>query len=144
MEPQSASPVPLPWLATIGMVPLFFLVLMDRLPPIWPTSKKASMIGQKQPETVTAVECPYTYIRQLYGKYHWAPFVHKLSPCLKNDDPAKYRMVLEIMDAIHLCLMLVDDVGSLSLLNTLVLFPPFLLDLHSLYSEEQAGKMLTL
>ncbi|PLB55511.1 terpenoid synthase [Aspergillus steynii IBT 23096] len=112
MEPQIATSVPLPWLATIGMVPLFFLVLMDRLPPIWPTSKKASMIGQKQPENVTAIECPYTYIRQIYGKHHWAPFVHKLSPSLKNDDPAKYRMVLEIMDAIHLCLMLVDDISD--------------------------------
>ncbi|KAF7592691.1 hypothetical protein BBP40_012593 [Aspergillus hancockii] len=51
-----------------------------------------------------------TAIGQIYGKYHWAPFVHKLSPTLKEDDPAKYRMVLETMDAIHLCLMLVDDV----------------------------------
>lgn len=130
MDAHNGTPVPLSWLATIGMVPLFFLVLMDRLPPLWPTSKKASMIGQKQPENVTAIECPYSYIRQLYGKHHWAPFVHKLSPRLKKDDPEKYRMVLEIMDAIHLCLMLVDDVGDSCPPNALIYSFLFCLDSH--------------
>ncbi|RAH74449.1 terpenoid synthase [Aspergillus aculeatinus CBS 121060] len=100
----------LPWMATIGIFPLVVYVLLDRMPPLWPTSKKAYLIGQKRPDTVTSFECPYAYIRQIYGKYHWAPFVHKLSPTLKTDDPAKYKMVNEIMDAIHLCLMLVDDI----------------------------------
>lgn len=99
-------------MATIGIFPLVVYVLLDRMPPLWPTSKKAYLIGQKRPDTVTSFECPYAYIRQVYGKYHWAPFVHKLSPTLKTDDPAKYKMVNEIMDAIHLCLMLVDDVCS--------------------------------
>ena len=99
----------LPLVATIGIVPLVFYVL-DRMAPLWPTSKKAFLIGKKKPETMTSFECPYAYIRQIYGQYHWEPFVQKLSSRLKDEDPAKYKMVLEIMDAIHLCLMLVDDV----------------------------------
>ncbi|RAK97740.1 terpenoid synthase [Aspergillus ibericus CBS 121593] len=99
----------LPLVATIGIVPLVYYVL-DRMAPLWPTSKKAFLIGKKKPETVTSFECPYAYIRQIYGKYHWEPFVQKLSSRLKDADPAKYKMVLEIMDAIHLCLMLVDDI----------------------------------
>ncbi|PWY78298.1 terpenoid synthase [Aspergillus heteromorphus CBS 117.55] len=102
--------MPLPLVAAIGIVPLVFYVLLDRIPPLWPTSKKAFLIGKKKPETMTSFECPYGYIRQIYGKYHWAPFVHKLSPTLQDVDSAKYKMVLEIMDAIHLCLMLVDDI----------------------------------
>jgi geranylgeranyldiphosphate transferase len=69
------------------------------------------MIGPKQPQTITSLECPYSYLRQIYGKYHWAPFLHKISPNLKNEDPLKYQWILEVMDAIHLCLMLVDDVS---------------------------------
>lgn len=87
---------------------LYFIV--DRIPiPRW-LNKKAQLIGQTNPEKITGLECPYEYLRGVYGKYHWAPFVHKLSPKLRNDDHSKYIMVLEIMDAIHLCLMLVDDV----------------------------------
>jgi geranylgeranyldiphosphate transferase len=83
----------------------------DWLPPLWPSSKKAMMISPKQPQTTTSLECPYSYLRQIYGKYHWAPFLHKISPDLKNEDPPKYQWILEVMDAIHLCLMLVDDVS---------------------------------
>jgi geranylgeranyldiphosphate transferase len=89
---------------------LYYLV--DHVPiPRW-LDKKANLIGQMNPEGTTGLECPYEYIRQIYGKYHWAPFVHKLSPNLREDDYSKYLMVLEIMDAIHLCLMLVDDVRT--------------------------------
>ncbi|KKK13523.1 hypothetical protein ARAM_006149 [Aspergillus rambellii] len=104
--------VPLSLALSVGIFPAVFYVLIDRLPPIWPTSKKALMIGPKHPESRTSIECPYSYIRQLYGKYHWAPFVHKLSPGLKDEEPVKYKMILEIMDAIHLCLMLVDDISD--------------------------------
>lgn len=89
-------------------------VIVDRIPPPRWLSKKAQLIGLKNPESITLHECPYAYLRQIYGKYHWAPFVNKLSPTLKTDNPAKYKMVLETMDAIHLCLMLVDDVRSRS------------------------------
>ncbi|PIG79998.1 prenyl transferase AtmC [Aspergillus arachidicola] len=64
----------------------------DRLPPLLPSAK--------------------SYIRQIYGTHHWAPFVDKLSPSLKTERPAKYHMILEIMDGIHLCLMLVDDISD--------------------------------
>ncbi|KAK6835390.1 Geranylgeranyl pyrophosphate synthase atmG [Aspergillus parasiticus] len=64
----------------------------DRLPPLLPAAK--------------------SYIRQIYGMHHWAPFVDKLSPNLKAERPAKYHMILEIMDGIHLCLMLVDDISD--------------------------------
>ncbi|PKX90480.1 putative geranylgeranyl diphosphate synthase [Aspergillus novofumigatus IBT 16806] len=60
--------------------------------------------GKKQPATITSYECPYSYIRQIYGHHHWSP--------LRKDDPAKYAIVNEIMDAIHLCLMLVDDISD--------------------------------
>jgi geranylgeranyldiphosphate transferase len=90
-------------------------VSIDRFPaPRW-FSKKSLLIGQKDPASTTSLECPYSYIRELYGHYHWAPFVDKLSPTLQHDDAAKYKMVLEIMDAIHLCLMLVDDVRTMPL-----------------------------
>ncbi|KAA8644331.1 terpene cyclase [Aspergillus tanneri] len=84
------------------------------MPPLWPVSKKSYISRRKHPESVTDIECPYGYIRQLYGKHHWAPFVHKLSPTLKDDNPDKYKMILEIMDVIHLCLMLVDDISDSS------------------------------
>ena len=94
----------------LALLALLISVLVDRIPPPRWLSKKAQLTGLKNPESITSHECPYAYLRQIYGKHHWAPFVHKLSPSLKTNDPAKYTMVLEIMDAIHLCLMLVDDV----------------------------------
>lgn len=100
---------------TVGALALIVVlyISIDRFPaPRW-LSKKYQLIGQKDPASTTSLECPYSYIRQIYGHHHWAPFVHKLSPTLQHDDPAKYKMVLEIMDAIHLCLMLVDDVRSI-------------------------------
>lgn len=89
---------------------LYYLIDHVPIPRWW--DKKAYLIGQMNPEGTTGYECPYEYIRKIYGKYHWAPFVHKLSPNLREDDYSKYLMVLEIMDAIHLCLMLVDDVRT--------------------------------
>jgi geranylgeranyldiphosphate transferase len=93
----------------VAFAAFIILVLWDRLPSL-PSTKKAMLIGKKQPHEITSLECPYSYILQLYGKYHWAPFVDKLSPTLKTNNPTKYQMILEIMDGIHLCLMLVDDV----------------------------------
>ncbi|KAE8395025.1 terpenoid synthase [Aspergillus alliaceus] len=83
----------------------------DRLPDLLP-SGKSLLVGKRNPFEITALECPYSYIRQIYGTHHWAPFVDKLSPGLKAEEPAKYHMILEIMDGIHLCLMLVDDISD--------------------------------
>lgn len=96
----------------VAAVSGFLYFLVDYVPtPRW-LDKKAQLVGQMNPQEVTGVECPYEYLRKIYGKHHWAPFVHKLSPGLRDYDHFKYLMVLEIMDSIHLCLMLVDDVRS--------------------------------
>jgi geranylgeranyldiphosphate transferase len=78
--------------------------------------QKHHLVGRKSPDRITRHEYPYDYLREIYGKHHWTAFVHKLSRPLHNDDPGKYHMVLEIMDAIHHCLMLVDDVSARGLL----------------------------
>ncbi|RAL03304.1 terpenoid synthase [Aspergillus ibericus CBS 121593] len=90
----------------------FTALVWDRILNPFPTTKRAWLVGKKQPSQITSLECPYSYIRQIYGKHHWAPFVDKLSPSLKFDDPPKYQMILEIMDGIHLCLILVDDISD--------------------------------
>ncbi|KAI1075207.1 prenyl transferase [Whalleya microplaca] len=54
--------------------------------------------------------CPYEYTRGIYGRHHWVPFVTKLAPDLKESDPDRFAMVLEIMDCMHLCLIMVDDI----------------------------------
>ncbi|KAB8269732.1 terpenoid synthase [Aspergillus minisclerotigenes] len=92
------------------VIPVTALAL-DRLPPLLPSAKRL-LVGKKNPSKITSLECPYSYIRQIYGTHHWAPFVDKLSPNLKTERPAKYHMILEIMDGIHLCLMLVDDISD--------------------------------
>ncbi|KAL4785220.1 isoprenoid synthase domain-containing protein [Aspergillus varians] len=109
---QTLHLMPLPLAFTAGIFPVVLYMLLDRLPPIWPSSRKAMMIGPKQPQNITSFECPYNYLRQIYGKYHWAPFIHKLSPDLKDTNPKKYKWILEVMDTIHLCLMMVDDISD--------------------------------
>lgn len=74
---------------------------------------KSQLIGQMSPYQLTGFQCPYEYLRNIYGKHHWAKFVNKLSPNLRHENYPKYLMVLEIMDTIHLCLMLVDDVRAI-------------------------------
>ncbi|KAF8538052.1 prenyl transferase [Trichophaea hybrida] len=60
--------------------------------------------------TSVSEDCPYEYLLNIYGKYHFAGFVRKLSPSLELSNPKKWHMVLEIMDGIHFCLILVDDI----------------------------------
>ncbi|OOQ86348.1 putative Geranylgeranyl diphosphate synthase [Penicillium brasilianum] len=116
MSPFGSLPeIVLQWAGPIlGVVVVssFICVLIDRIliPRLF--DKKAQLIGKMNPKEITGLECPYEYFREVYGKYHWASFVHKLSPNLQNDDHSKYLMVLEIMDTIHLCLMLVDDISD--------------------------------
>ncbi|KAL4901495.1 hypothetical protein BDW74DRAFT_187703 [Aspergillus multicolor] len=100
---------------------VFFLCIcalsIDGLPISRWWSEQARMIGPKDPAKTTGTECAYEYIRQAYGHHHWAPFINKLSPTLRETDPAKYQHVNEVMDGIHLCLMLVDDISDASLLR---------------------------
>nr|AFO69288.1 prenyl transferase [Periglandula ipomoeae] len=55
-------------------------------------------------------DCPYNYLLGIYGHNHFSPFVAMFHPTLKNEDPRKYALILDIMDAVHLCLILVDDI----------------------------------
>jgi geranylgeranyldiphosphate transferase len=85
----------------------FYLVKVQR------SLTERSLFGKKHPATITSHECPYSYIRQIYGHHHWTPFIERMSPNLHKDNPKKYEIVNEIMDAVHLCLILVDDVRLL-------------------------------
>ena len=75
----------------------------------------AAIMTRKTPKIkVKPIEedCPYQYVLNIYGRNHFAGFVRKLSPDLEITNPKKWNMVLEIMDALHFCLILVDDVHS--------------------------------
>jgi geranylgeranyldiphosphate transferase len=99
-----------PMISSVAATGILYLVFNYAfIPRHW--SKKAQLIGSQNPERITGLECSYGYLRQIYGKHHWAPFVNKLSPTLREKDEFKYNMVLEIMDVVHLCLILVDDVS---------------------------------
>lgn len=55
-------------------------------------------------------DCPYEYLVRVYGRHHFAPFVNAFNPTLRDEDPEKYTLTLDIMDAVHFCLILVDDI----------------------------------
>ncbi|KAI1121480.1 prenyl transferase [Nemania abortiva] len=55
-------------------------------------------------------DCPYEYLLNIYGRHHFAPFVKAFNEKMKVTDPEKYNLILDIMDAVHLCLILVDDI----------------------------------
>jgi hypothetical protein len=59
--------------------------------------------------------CPYEYLLGIYGRHHFAPFVKSFNPTLQKEDPEKYSLILDIMDAVHFCLILVDDICDNSL-----------------------------
>ena len=59
-------------------------------------------------------QCPYEHLVSQYGQQHFRPFVDKLRPSLSTEDPAKYALVLDIMDAVHFCAILVDDIADQS------------------------------
>lgn len=56
--------------------------------------------------------CPYEYLLQIYGEHHFQPFVTFFAPELQREDPEKYLLILDIMDAVHFCLILVDDISD--------------------------------
>ncbi|KAL4971623.1 terpenoid synthase [Aspergillus desertorum] len=101
-------------LSIAALVSLFGLcaITVDRLPLRRWWSQQSRLIGPKQPAKITGLECPYAYLRETYGYHHWAPFICKLSPTLRDEDPKKYDHINEVMDGIHLCLMLVDDISD--------------------------------
>lgn len=66
--------------------------------------------GVSSKESQNIPGCPYEYILQIYGRHHFAPFVKMFKPSLKTEDPDKYALILDIMDAVHFCLILVDDI----------------------------------
>jgi hypothetical protein len=56
--------------------------------------------------------CPYEYLVGIYGCHHFEPFVKGFRPTLKREDPSKYTLILDIMDAVHFALILVDDISD--------------------------------
>ncbi|KAL8788614.1 MAG: hypothetical protein Q9195_007209 [Heterodermia aff. obscurata] len=68
----------------------------------------------KAKRPVTTEDCPFEYLLNIYGKHHFAGFVRKLDPSLEATNPDKYNMVNEIMDGVHVCLILVDDITDRS------------------------------
>nr|J7FJH2.1 RecName: Full=Prenyltransferase idtC; AltName: Full=Indole-diterpene biosynthesis cluster protein C; Flags: Precursor [Claviceps paspali]AFO85422.1 prenyl transferase [Claviceps paspali] len=73
-------------------------------------SKTEKENGSPKDSKGNVPDCPYKYLVGLYGHHHFAGFVEALQPTLKDEDPEKYTLVLDIMDAVHLCLILVDDI----------------------------------
>ncbi|KJZ73003.1 hypothetical protein HIM_07575 [Hirsutella minnesotensis 3608] len=58
------------------------------------------------------IDCPYEYLLRLYGKHHFRPFVTEFDPTLEAKNPAKFTLILDIMDAVHFALILVDDISD--------------------------------
>lgn len=96
-------------LAVLTLVSVLAIVLSDQFPVRLLKQMSICRVAKSLKDGVAG--CPYEYLREIYGRHHWVPFVTKLEPNLKNNDPEKYTMVLEIMDCMHLCLILVDDVS---------------------------------
>ncbi len=63
------------------------------------------------------ITCPYEYILGVYGPSHFTTMVGILDPQLRSHDPEAYKLILEIMDAVHFGAILVDDVADNSLLR---------------------------
>ena len=56
--------------------------------------------------------CPYEYLVEIYGRHHFEPLVEEFQPLLRQQDPAKFDLILDIMDAVHFALILVDDISD--------------------------------
>nr|BBD84645.1 putative prenyltransferase [Cordana terrestris] len=76
------------------------------------TNSHTHILISKHP--MATAECPYEYLLSQYGQHHFGPFVDKLRPSLSMEDPDKYTLVLDIMDAVHFCAILVDDIADRS------------------------------
>ncbi|KAL8689120.1 MAG: hypothetical protein Q9218_005132 [Villophora microphyllina] len=93
--------------ATFAFIALF-LVIVTALPTgnLWAKAARKEPVNPKDVET----DCPYEYILGIYGKHHFDELVKKLAPKLEASNPQKYQTILDIMDAVHLCLILIDDI----------------------------------
>lgn len=63
---------------------------------------------------MTIPNCPFEYLIGIYGQHHFEPFVDKLKPSLSIDDPSRYQLILDIMDTVHFCAILIDDIADRS------------------------------
>nr|AFO85404.1 multifunctional aromatic prenyl transferase [Epichloe festucae] len=61
--------------------------------------------------------CPFDYLVSQYGKHHFKTFVQLLSPLLQDEDPDRYALILDIMDAVHFSAILIDDIANQSALR---------------------------
>lgn len=59
-----------------------------------------------------SLNCPFEYLLSIYGKHHFAPFVKAMKPTLSQEEPSRYELILDIMDAVHFALILVDDISD--------------------------------
>lgn len=69
------------------------------------------------PKPITKSECPYQYILDVYGRYHFQNIVQVLDADLEKRDGTSFELILELMDAIHFGAILVDDVADGSLIR---------------------------
>lgn len=85
-----------------------FLVIVVALPlgNLWQTKARKAPKETKIVDT----DCPYEYILGIYGKHHFAGLVRKLAPTMEASNPDKFKTILDVMDAVHFCLILIDDV----------------------------------
>ena len=77
---------------------------------LWQTSTPRVPRKPKNLQT----DCPFEYILKIYGRHHFAPLLRQVAPGLQAKDPKKWRVILDIMDGVHFCLILIDDVVFLS------------------------------
>ncbi|KAL8722763.1 MAG: hypothetical protein Q9225_000824 [Loekoesia sp. 1 TL-2023] len=89
---------------------LLGIVAASPIRKVWQTGTQKAPRKPKELQT----DCPFEYILNIYGKHHFAPLVHKLAPDLQAKNPRKWRMILDIMDGVHFCLILIDDITDKS------------------------------
>ncbi|KYK60563.1 prenyl transferase [Drechmeria coniospora] len=65
-----------------------------------------------EPRDGDNADCPYEYLVRIYGRHHFASLVNEFQPALRVEDATKYDLVLDIMDAVHFALILVDDISD--------------------------------
>ncbi|GKZ24836.1 hypothetical protein AbraIFM66951_005123 [Aspergillus brasiliensis] len=74
-----------------------------------PKASEASLKKQAVPNKGEA-SCPFERGLSIYGHHHFAKFFNHLNPELETADPRYYELALDLMDALHMGGMLVDDV----------------------------------
>ena len=99
--------LPITSVATFASVASLFVVISAlHVRRLWQRNIRRASRKPKELRT----DCPFEYILNIYGRNHFAALVRKLAPDLEVNDPRKWQMILEIMDGVHFCLILIDDV----------------------------------